>query len=267
MGRYDGNVIGGLILGAGMALSGACPGTVLVQVVVGAYPGLYSLVGGILGGILYIPLRRLLPGTEPQSARASAEKLTVDGALGVDRNVAIMTLEGMVAGALVAIHFSGLPTNVPDIFIAPTTSGLLIGTAQLISLVLRGNLVGISTAYEEVGAGFWAIVGSLSGHRNLEGRQSTHLSTNAIWFSAGVMIGAFAFTRYVLSRESIAAMAIVAIPPARAVLGGITLVLGARLAGGCTSGHGIGGLSLLSTSSLITVVSMFGGGIGLALLI
>ncbi|KAL1845030.1 hypothetical protein VTK73DRAFT_1308 [Phialemonium thermophilum] len=39
---YDGNLVGGLLLGHGMALSGACPGTVLAQVALGvpsAVPG------------------------------------------------------------------------------------------------------------------------------------------------------------------------------------------------------------------------------------
>jgi len=31
MGGYGGNVVGGLILGAGITLSGACPGTVMAQ--------------------------------------------------------------------------------------------------------------------------------------------------------------------------------------------------------------------------------------------
>lgn len=29
---YDGNILGGLLLGLGMTLTGACPGTALVQV-------------------------------------------------------------------------------------------------------------------------------------------------------------------------------------------------------------------------------------------
>jgi len=55
---------------------------------------------------------------------------------------------------------------------------------------------------------------------------------------------------------------------ARAVFGGAVMVVGARIAGGCTSGHGISGMSQLSVSSIISVVSMFGAGIlGSALLI
>ena len=47
----------------------------------------------------------------------------------------------------------------------------------------------------------------------------------------------------------------------RAITGGAMLIFGARLAGGCTSGHGISGMSQLSVSSFITVTAMFGGGV------
>lgn len=41
------------------------------------------------------------------------------------------------------------------------------------------------------------------------------------------------------------------------------MIFGSRLAGGCTSGHGISGMSQLSISSVISVAAMFAGGIGL----
>lgn len=43
--------------------------------------------------------------------------------------------------------------------------------------------------------------------------------------------------------------------------GGVIMALGARLAGGCTSGHGISGTLQLALSSWITVISLFVGGI------
>ena len=44
------------------------------------------------------------------------------------------------------------------------------------------------------------------------------------------------------------------------VLGGFFVGFGARYGGGCTSGHGISGLSDLQPASLITVISFFIGG-------
>lgn len=44
------------------------------------------------------------------------------------------------------------------------------------------------------------------------------------------------------------------------LLGGALMAFGARLAGGCTSGHGISGTLQLSVSSWITVIFIFLGG-------
>jgi hypothetical protein len=52
-GTYDGNILGGLLLGFGMTLTGACPGTVLPQVVTSVSSGPLVLLGGVLGGILW----------------------------------------------------------------------------------------------------------------------------------------------------------------------------------------------------------------------
>ena len=43
--------------------------------------------------------------------------------------------------------------------------------------------------------------------------------------------------------------------------GGVFMAVGSRLAGGCTSGHGISGTLQLALSSWITVISLFVGGI------
>ena len=52
-----------------------------------------------------------------------------------------------------------------------------------------------------------------------------------------------------------------------AILGGALMAFGARLAGGCTSGHGISGTLQLSVGSWIAVVSFFIGGIAVAMLL
>jgi len=51
------------------------------------------------------------------------------------------------------------------------------------------------------------------------------------------------------------------------MFGGITLGIGARWAGGCTSGHGISGTAQLSILSWVAAICFFIGGIASALLI
>jgi hypothetical protein len=50
---YAADIVGGLILGVGIALAGACPGTTLAQVGVGYRDALFTLAGGLFGAVAY----------------------------------------------------------------------------------------------------------------------------------------------------------------------------------------------------------------------
>jgi hypothetical protein len=58
-------------------------------------------------------------------------------------------------------------------------------------------------------------------------------------------------------------------PPKRytvAFIGGFIMLVGARIADGCTSGHGLSGMAQLSVGSTVAVAAMFAGGIATAML-
>jgi hypothetical protein len=50
---YGADIVGGLILGVGIALAGACPGTTLAQIGAGYRDALFTLVGGLFGAVAY----------------------------------------------------------------------------------------------------------------------------------------------------------------------------------------------------------------------
>ncbi|HRK18421.1 MAG TPA: YeeE/YedE thiosulfate transporter family protein [Hyphomicrobiaceae bacterium] len=50
---FKADIIGGLILGVGIALSGACPGTSMAQAGAGYRDALFVILGGIAGAITY----------------------------------------------------------------------------------------------------------------------------------------------------------------------------------------------------------------------
>jgi uncharacterized protein len=50
---YAADIVGGLLLGAGIALAGACPGTTLAQIGVGYRDALFTLAGGIVGAVAF----------------------------------------------------------------------------------------------------------------------------------------------------------------------------------------------------------------------
>ena len=50
---YSADIIGGLLLGAGITLAGACPGTTLAQIGAGYRDALFTIVGGLAGAVAY----------------------------------------------------------------------------------------------------------------------------------------------------------------------------------------------------------------------
>ncbi len=54
---YAADIVGGLLLGVGIALAGACPGTTLAQIGAGYRDALFTLAGGILGALAFSGLQ------------------------------------------------------------------------------------------------------------------------------------------------------------------------------------------------------------------
>ena len=67
--RKAGNVLGGLLFGAGWAITGTCPGTVLAQLGEGKVVALFTLAGVLVGTALY---RRFGASVEARLADASS---------------------------------------------------------------------------------------------------------------------------------------------------------------------------------------------------
>ncbi|HEY5126132.1 MAG TPA: YeeE/YedE thiosulfate transporter family protein [Bradyrhizobium sp.] len=67
---YAADIVGGLILGAGISLAGACPGTTLAQIGVGYRDAIFTLVGGLFGAVAFTYaepwLSKTLIGTGPK---------------------------------------------------------------------------------------------------------------------------------------------------------------------------------------------------------
>jgi uncharacterized membrane protein YedE/YeeE len=89
----------------------------------------------------------------------------------------------------------------------------------------------------------------------------------------GVAIGAFASMKLSGAKRTpispIWRRALGSSSPAKryavAFVGGFLLLLGARIADGCTSGHGLSGMAI-SVGSTVAVAAMFAGGIATAML-
>ncbi|KAJ3558379.1 hypothetical protein NPX13_g9718 [Xylaria arbuscula] len=255
-GPLDGNIIGGYLLGVGMSLTGSCPGTVFAQVGTGVRSGLYTLSGAILGGIIWSGFLRSAVASLKRKGGASApedENLTIHGALGVSKAVAFVGVETIFAGAVATISALGL-VKTQGLF-SPILGGFAVASAQLFSALVRRTLLGTSASFEELGDYIsWLFRGGGDGKPK---------SYNSIAVVTGMVIGAFCLTSYL----PLPPFPDAPIKTMRLILGGVLLTIGARLGGGCTSGHGITGISLLSVSSFVTVAAMFAGALSTATII
>ena len=90
------DIIGGLILGAGIALAGACPGTTLAQIGAGYRDAIFILLGGIAGALTYgyfdAPITALFA--------EKGEKIGFDKLLGLPFWVAAVGLAVVLAAVL-----------------------------------------------------------------------------------------------------------------------------------------------------------------------
>jgi uncharacterized protein len=114
--------------------------------------------------------------------------------------------------------------------------GLLIGLAVALMLLLNGRIAGVS-----------GIVSGLV----------TPKAGDTGWraaFVLGLPLGAFA---YILVAGGPAPVDVLASPPA-ILVGGLLVGFGTRLGSGCTSGHGLCGLALLSWRSVVATAVFFG---------
>ncbi len=117
--------------------------------------------------------------------------------------------------------------------VAPLVGGALIGLAATLLLVANGRVAGISGA-----------VGGLFGAR--AGDREWRVS-----FLGGLLVGGVALA---LLRPS--ALRVEYAPPAAlAVVAGLLVGFGTQLGNGCTSGHGVCGVSRRSTRSIVATIT------------
>lgn len=94
------DIIGGLILGAGIALAGACPGTSMAQLGAGYKDAWFVVLGGIAGAMTYgyfhEPITTLLP--------EKGDKIAFDQLLGLPFWMVALALAAMLVAFLIVLE-------------------------------------------------------------------------------------------------------------------------------------------------------------------
>ena len=98
---YGADIVGGLLLGAGISLAGACPGTTLAQIGAGYRDALFTLVGALFGAVAYSYAQPLLANT---FLGQNGPKLVFTGLVGAPYWVGALALAGVIIVILVALE-------------------------------------------------------------------------------------------------------------------------------------------------------------------
>lgn len=159
---------------------------------------------------------------------------------------------------------------------SPYAAGVVIGLLQIPTFLLMDTALGASSSFVTVAAHIASVVDP--GVEKIK-YLSSHMWGPKNWWQVAVVVG-IALGAFVSMKMSGARRAAISPVWARtmgtstlwtrapiAFLGGFIMLLGARIAGGCTSGHGISGIAQLSVGSTIAVAAMFAGGIAAAALL
>lgn len=157
---------------------------------------------------------------------------------------------------------------------SPYAAGILIGLLQIPAFLLINTALGASSSYVTMSVSLaqWfdpAIQATEYASKHLNGAKNWW----QVGIIAGIALGAFISSRLSGLRrrasspiwQTVAGQSSASARFGMAFAGGFLMLLGARIADGCTSGHGISGMAQLALGSFVAVAAMFTGGIATAL--
>lgn len=98
---YAADIVGGAILGVGITLAGACPGTTLAQIGAGYRDAWFTLLGGLCGAVAY---SYVTPALEATVFANSAGKLVFTDLIGISYWRGALVFAGVLVVVLVALE-------------------------------------------------------------------------------------------------------------------------------------------------------------------
>ncbi len=249
-----GIILGGIIFGVGMAVLGYCPGTLAVSAGEGSLDAVTGIAGGLLGGWVFTLAKPSLNGI----LGPDLGKISLYGITG--GNVLFFVLI-IVLGALFIAGAFWLDKKKESSDKRWIASGILLAVLNPIIFMnrLTGRPIGASTAYPYT-------ADLLAGSTNNSYFEKISVPGNwELYFLAGAFLAGliisliskrFRLTMVHTNWEKYKGSA-VGKRALWAFAGGFILIFGARMAGGCTSGHILSGGMQLALSSIVFGLFVF----------
>lgn len=158
---------------------------------------------------------------------------------------------------------------------SPYVAGVGIGVLSILAFLLSDRPIGCSTAYARTSGMIERIFRGPKVSAKAYYRKFEPVVDWEVMLVIGIVIGSF------FSASLSGSFRLEVVPPlwtdrfgpdpllrvAAAFAGGVLMGMGARWAGGCTSGHGISGTLQLAASSWVAVIAFFVGGVATAMVL
>jgi uncharacterized membrane protein YedE/YeeE len=249
-----GIIIGGLIFGTGMAILGYCPGTLAISLGEGSLDALTGIFGGLTAGLAYTLLvPAISPVLGPDLGAVSLNSITGTNFIFY---LLLLIIGGIFTGAAFWLNKTDKTKNYKWLY-AGIALALLNGIIFLTATFNRP--IGASTTYPYLADLLAGTTGNdyfskiqTPGHWELiflSGAFLAGLINSLIKKNFKITLIHSNWEKY---KGTSAAKRII-----WSFIGGFLLITGARMAGGCTSGHIISGGMQLAASSLMFAVFVF----------
>lgn len=217
-------VVGSALFGAGWAIGGFCPGPAIVATMADPHNHYRQTAIFVISMLVGMAFRKLQEGLSRPSKEVSATGIAY-----------LLGISAVVAGMAVRSQWADSPADVDRLpffqpMWRPFVGGILIGTAVLLMNLFTGQILGVS--------------GLVSGlFSNADGKPGR------LTFILGLVCGGLLLAEY----QPDVLLNAMHRPWFAFVVGGLLVGYGTVMANGCTSGHGVAGLSRLSPRSMAAV--------------
>lgn len=289
--------VGAFVLGVGMAVSGACPGMVLPQMGTGVENCGFTLLGGVVGCILFNfltfmgftfghrslnsdeevkaahdvefwdirfkkTLRKFLLSSSEKTLNSSEEDaLTVSLFLRLQLVLIFCCASFCLLLEIVFPFKDDLAPPLRSSAWPPSVAGFALGCLTLLGVLNYSQALGSTRAFDQVAQVIFPFGPATGGKLSLFSyvRRVNLSDLYQMPFMLGAILGAH--TSQANRGFSYPTTAKGVTPASVSFVGGVLLLFGSKLGSGCTSGQGMGALPMLNTFGVVACAAMFGGGI------
>lgn len=241
---YTANLLGGVMQGVSFAKTKASSETVIVQAAMGRREGWFVLLGAVVGGVGFVRFGEGWKGG--QTGNKNVKGNGNDKMKMLDENVGAR-LGVWVVGFVVVLGMGRMREGGLEEWRDVVWAAALLLGSQVVSVVLTGRMLGVSSVYEDLGKVVW----------KPGDRVKRVVTSNSVILALGIFAGAacgkasgYGVWEEDMENELDWQRVLLLL------LAGCIMSFGARLAGGCTSGHGLSGMASSSISSSVTMGGM-----------